>query len=168
MEFLWPNMLWLLLLVPLLLAVYVWTQRRRQRYALRYASLSLVREALGKGPGIRRHIPPALFLIALAVMIVGLARPQGVVILPKQEGTVVLVIDVSGSMRYGSGPLDKYEYGCTIAASLAYLLLQQQDAVGCLAFDQAIRAKVPQRTRRSHLNSLIGMSLFLINPKTSV
>ena len=66
-----------------------------------------------------------------------------------------LLVDVSGSMRYGSGPLEKYEYGCTIAASLAYLLLQQQDAVGCLAFDQAIRAKVPQRTRRSHLNSII-------------
>jgi len=82
MEFQWPNMLWFLLLVPLLLAAYIWSQRRRQRYALRYASLSLVKEALGKGPGIRRHIPPALFLIALAVMIVGLARPAAVVILP--------------------------------------------------------------------------------------
>src|SRR5260221_13298053 len=98
MEFQWPNMLWLLLLVPLLLAAYIWSQRRRQRYALRYASLSLVKEALGKGPGIRRHIPPALFLIALAVMVIGLARPQAVVILPKQEGTIVLSIDASGSM----------------------------------------------------------------------
>ncbi len=47
-----------------------------------------------------------------------------------------LLVDVSGSMRYGSGPLNKYEYGCTIAASLAYLLLRQQDAVGCVSFDQ--------------------------------
>jgi uncharacterized protein (DUF58 family) len=66
-----------------------------------------------------------------------------------------LVVDVSNSMRYGSGPLDKYEYGCTIAASLAYLLLRQQDAVGCVAFDESIRAKVPQRTKRSHLNSIV-------------
>ncbi len=66
-----------------------------------------------------------------------------------------LLVDVSGSMRYGSGPLDKYEYGCTIAASLAYLLLRQQDAVGCVAFDEAIRVKVPQRTRRSHLNAIV-------------
>src|SRR5215470_5502614 len=54
-----------------------------------------------------------------------------------------LVVDVSGSMRYGSGTLNKYEYGCTIAASLAYLMLRQQDAVGCLAFDDAIRTQVP-------------------------
>jgi uncharacterized protein (DUF58 family) len=66
-----------------------------------------------------------------------------------------LVVDVSNSMRYGSGPLDKYAYGCTIAASLAYLLLRQQDAVGCVAFDETIRVKVPQRTKRSHLNSIV-------------
>jgi uncharacterized protein (DUF58 family) len=66
-----------------------------------------------------------------------------------------LLVDVSGSMRYGTGPLNKYEYGCTIAASLAYLLLRQQDAVGALAFDAVVRAKVPQRTKRSHLNSII-------------
>jgi uncharacterized protein (DUF58 family) len=67
----------------------------------------------------------------------------------------VLLVDVSGSMQYGSGPLSKFEYGATVAASLAYLLLRQQDAVGCVAFDQSIRAKVPQRTRRSHLNSIV-------------
>src|SRR5438132_4896486 len=99
MTFLWPTSLFFLVAVPVLLGLYIWSQRRRQRYALRYASLSLVKEALGKGPGIRRHIPPALFLLALAVMVIGLARPQAVVILPKQEGTVVLSIDVSGSMQ---------------------------------------------------------------------
>ncbi len=66
-----------------------------------------------------------------------------------------LLVDVSGSMRYGSGAMSKYEYGATIAVSLAYLLLRQQDAVGCVAFDESIRAKVPQRTRRSHLNSIV-------------
>jgi uncharacterized protein (DUF58 family) len=66
-----------------------------------------------------------------------------------------LLVDVSGSMRYGSGPLDKYEYGCTIAACLAYLLLRQQDAVGVIAFDEAIRVKVPQRSKRSHLSSIV-------------
>jgi uncharacterized protein (DUF58 family) len=67
-----------------------------------------------------------------------------------------LLVDVSGSMRYGSGALSKYEYGCTIAACLAYLLLRQQDAVGCVAFDRQIRAQVPLRTKRSHLNSIIA------------
>jgi uncharacterized protein (DUF58 family) len=66
-----------------------------------------------------------------------------------------LLVDVSGSMRYGHGAMNKYEYGCTIAASLAYLLLRQQDAVGCVAFDESIRAQVPQRTKRSQLNAII-------------
>ena len=67
-----------------------------------------------------------------------------------------LLVDVSGSMQYGRGPLNKYEYGCTIAASLAYLLLRQQDAVGCVAFDDAMRATVPLRTKRNHLNSIVA------------
>jgi len=66
-----------------------------------------------------------------------------------------LLVDVSGSMQYGSGPLNKYEYACTLAVSLAYLLLRQQDAVGCVAFDDRARAKVPLRTRRNQLNSII-------------
>jgi len=65
-----------------------------------------------------------------------------------------LVVDVSASMRYGSGPLSKYEYGCTLAACLAYLILRQQDAVGCLAFDESARSIVPQRTKRNHLDSV--------------
>ena len=73
----------------------------------------------------------------------------------RHEPARTLLVDVSGSMRYGSGPLTKYDYGCTVAASLAYLLLRQQDAVGCMAFDAGIRAKVPQRTKRTHLNSII-------------
>ena len=64
-----------------------------------------------------------------------------------------LLVDVSGSMRYGSGPLNKFDYACTLAVSLAYLLLRQQDAVGCLAFDETVRSRVPLRTKRSHLNS---------------
>jgi len=66
-----------------------------------------------------------------------------------------MLVDVSNSMHYGSGPMDKYEYGCTIAASLAYLLLRQQDAVGCVAFDESARMTVPLRTKRNHINSII-------------
>ncbi|REK09432.1 MAG: DUF58 domain-containing protein [Planctomycetota bacterium] len=67
-----------------------------------------------------------------------------------------LLVDVSGSMQFGEGELTKYEYGCTIAACLTYLMLRQQDSVGCVAFDEAIRAKVPQLTKRSHLNTVIA------------
>lgn len=66
-----------------------------------------------------------------------------------------LLVDVSASMRYGAGAMNKYEYACTVAASLAYLLLRQQDAVGCVAFDDVARITVPQRTKRNHLDAVI-------------
>jgi Ca-activated chloride channel family protein len=98
MNFIWAPALSLLAVVVALAVLYVVAQRRRHRYALRYANLSLVREAIGKGPGWRRHVPPALFVFALALMSVAVARPQAVVAVPSQEGTVILALDVSGSM----------------------------------------------------------------------
>ncbi|MBI4791117.1 MAG: VWA domain-containing protein [Chloroflexi bacterium] len=92
-------MLWTLLIVPFVLAVYIWAQRRRRRYALRYSSLFVVKEALTPGHKLRRHIPPAFFLLGLTAMFFSLARPQSVVILPEDTQTVILTIDVSGSMR---------------------------------------------------------------------
>src|SRR6266545_3988644 len=99
MQFLFPEILPLLIIIPLLVLAYIWTVCRRQRFALRYASLSLVRDALGRGPHIRRHIPPALFLLGLTTLIVAFARPYSVVALPSMEATVILTLDVSGSMR---------------------------------------------------------------------
>jgi Ca-activated chloride channel family protein len=99
MTFLWPGMLWLLMAVPALVAVYVLLLRRKKKAALRYASLSLVKEALGAGQRFRRHVPPLLFLLALATMLVAVARPAAVVRLPIQQQTIILAMDVSGSMR---------------------------------------------------------------------
>ena len=97
--FLWPEFLWLLLAVPLLVLAYWWLLGRKKKMALRYASLSIVREAMGKGPGFKRHIPPILFLLALVVMLMAAARPFAVVSLPSQRETIMLAMDVSGSMR---------------------------------------------------------------------
>jgi Ca-activated chloride channel family protein len=99
MTFQWISMLWFLLLVPVLVLFYLWAQRRRQKFAIRYASLMLVKDALGRGPGFRRHIPALLFLVALAVMIFALARPFATISLPSNRGTVILALDISGSMR---------------------------------------------------------------------
>jgi len=66
------------------------------------------------------------------------------------------LVDVSASMRYGGGAMTKYEYGCTVAVSVAYLALRQQDAVGCVSFDSAVRAAVPLRTKRNHLEAVIS------------
>ena len=98
-SFLWPEFLWLLMLLPLLVLLYVWLLRRKKKIALRYASLSIVREAMGKGQSFRRHIPPLLFLMSLAAMLVASARPSAVVSLPSQRETIILAMDVSGSMR---------------------------------------------------------------------
>ena len=99
MTFQWPEMLWLYLALPLLVAAYLYALRRKKKLALRYASLTLVKEAMGAGQRWRRHVPPLLFLLSLAVMIGAIARPQAVVTLPSQHETVILAMDVSGSMR---------------------------------------------------------------------
>jgi Ca-activated chloride channel family protein len=98
MDFLWPRMLWLLLVVPLMVATYVWLLGRRKA-AVRYASLGLVREALGSRSRLRRHVPPALLLLALIAALLASARPTAVITLPSQYQTIVLAIDVSLSMR---------------------------------------------------------------------
>lgn len=99
MRFLWPEFLWLLVLLPVVVAGYVWLQRRRKRAALRYASLAFVREAMSPGRALRRHVPPLLFLLALALLLLAIARPAAVVTLPTDHETIILAIDVSGSMR---------------------------------------------------------------------
>ncbi len=99
MNFLWPDLLWLLVLLPVLIGAYLWLLHRRKKNTLRYASLSLVKQAMGKGPGWRRHLPPALLLLAIATLLVATARPTAIITLPTQQETIVLAMDVSGSMR---------------------------------------------------------------------
>jgi uncharacterized protein (DUF58 family) len=67
-------------------------------------------------------------------------------------------------MAYGNGPLNKYEYGCTLACSLAYLILRQQDGVGCVTFDERIRVTVPIRTKHNHIFSIVD-SLAVQEPR---
>jgi Ca-activated chloride channel family protein len=98
MTFLWPGLLFLLGLVPVMIAVYVWSLRRK-RVALRYSSLALVRAALPRYSRLRRHLPFALFLLALGSLIVTIARPVQIVSVPSGQTTIILALDVSGSMR---------------------------------------------------------------------
>ncbi len=90
-------MLLLLLLIPLLVLWYLRLQQNRRRLVARYGTMGFVQSA-PRSFGIRRHIPPLVFLIALAILIVALARPQTTVSVPRVEGTVILAFDVSGSM----------------------------------------------------------------------
>ncbi len=97
MSFLWPQYLWWMLLLPLLPALYLWLLRRRGKPVLRLSSIAVAR--LAAGPAWRRHIPPALILLALTVLLLALARPVARVTLPWTKSIIMLAIDVSLSMR---------------------------------------------------------------------
>jgi Ca-activated chloride channel homolog len=98
MDLLWPGFLLLLGLIPLIIVAYIWMLRRRRRFTVRYSSLTLVREAIPKHSHLRRHLPFALFLFAVASLIIALGRPVSIVSLPAGQTTIILAIDVSRSM----------------------------------------------------------------------
>ena len=99
MNFLWPDWLWSLLLLPALVLAYLALLKRRKKHTVRLASVALVKQALGSGPGWRRHVPPALLLAAVAVLLLASARPVVKLKLPSRDQTIILAMDVSGSMR---------------------------------------------------------------------
>ena len=97
LTFLWPRLLWLLLILPLALLFYMTLTRRRRRVASQYASLETV--GAGAGDRTRRRLPPLLWLLALAALLLAVARPQATLTLPSRVDTVILALDMSGSMK---------------------------------------------------------------------
>jgi Ca-activated chloride channel family protein len=98
MTFVWGYVLWFFLLIPVLVFLYIFLWRRKKKYTVRYSSVSIIKASMDKGPSIRRHIPAALFLVALAAMVFATSRPVGTLLMPSPKGTVILAIDVSLSM----------------------------------------------------------------------
>jgi Ca-activated chloride channel homolog len=98
MFFQWPQNLWLMLAIPLLAVAYVWLIGRRGKLAVRFSSLGVVRSAM-RGSNWRRHLPPALMLLALSALLLAGARPVASVPLPWARSTIILAMDVSLSMR---------------------------------------------------------------------
>src|SRR5512133_4214587 len=98
MALLWPEYLALLGFISILIGLYIWILRCRRRFAVRYSSLSLVRDAMPKHSWLRRHLPFILFLIALSSLMLALTRPVAIVSVPTSETTVILAIDASRSM----------------------------------------------------------------------
>ncbi len=133
MEWLWPGFLFLLGLIPLLVGVYIWMLRRRRRFAVRYSSLSLVRAALPRPSLLRRHLPFALFLLALSSLIVALARPAAIVDVPANQANIILAIDVSRSMRSADIPPTRLE--AAEAAAVSFIQRQKSNTqIGIVAF----------------------------------
>ncbi|MDB5821600.1 MAG: hypothetical protein JWR21_304 [Herminiimonas sp.] len=165
MTFLWPRMLALLGILPLVVFAYVWFLRRRKKNAVRYASLSIIREAIGNGPGWRRHVPPALFLLALSAMLLAVARPAAVVTLPSQYETIILAIDVSGSMRATDIAPSRLE--AAQAAARNFVAKQPSNAkVGVVSFAGTASLVQPPTLDKDEV--IAALERFQLQPATAV
>jgi len=162
---LWPEMLWLLLLVPAVVVAYLVIVRRKQKSALRYASLSVMKDALGVGHRMRRHIPPVLFLAAFTLMIIAIARPAAVVMLPSQPETIILSMDVSGSMR--ATDVKPSRIAAAQEAARAFVAEQPKTTrIGVVSF--AATASVVQSPTHSREDILAAIERFQLQRGTAV
>lgn len=149
MTFFWPETLFLLGLVPAMVALYVWSLRRK-RVALRYSSLALVRAALPRYSRLRRHLPFALFLLALSGLIVTIARPVQIVSVPSGQTTIILALDVSGSMRQQD--IQPSRLQAAKAAALSFIDGQKASArIAIVAFAGYSELVQPATTDRDSL-----------------
>ena len=99
MSFASPELLLVLLIVPVALIGYLFVQRRRSRYTVRFTNVDLLANLVPRSPSWRRHLPPLLYLTAIGALAVALARPSMVLAVPREEATIMLTMDVSRSMR---------------------------------------------------------------------
>ena len=165
MKFQWPEMLWFLLIVPGLVAGYFYILRRKRATALRYANLTMVKEAMGAGQRFRRHIPPLLFLIALIVMIFAMARPAAVVTLPTQHRTIILAMDVSGSMR--ATDVQPTRLAASQAAAKAFVAEQPSNVrIGVVSF--AGTAAVVQMPTHNREDIIAAIDRFQLQRATAI
>jgi Ca-activated chloride channel family protein len=163
--FQWPQMLWLLLALPLIIGFYFWILARKKKQALRYANLGLLREAMTGGQSLRRHIPPLLLLLALAVIVVAIARPQAVVTLPSQSETVILAMDVSGSMR--ATDVEPNRLVASQNAAKAFVAQQPENVrIGVVAF--AGTATVAQAPTRNREDVVAAIDRFQLQRATAI
>ena len=164
MVFLWPSLLWLLLILPLLVLLYLWLLRRRKVQALAYPGLALVRQALGSRAQWRRHLPPLLFLLGLAALLLAAARPLAVLKLPSEQQTIILAMDVSGSMRATDVEPDRLT-AAQNAAKAFIKELPRHVRVGVVAF--AGTAQLAQLPTQSHDDLLKAIDSFQLQRGTA-
>ena len=153
MQFLWPGFLFLLILIPLLVGLYIWAVRRR-RFAVRYSSLELVRAALPKKSNWRRHLPVGLFLLGLTSLVIALGRPVAILNVPTNQTTIILTIDVSGSMR----SRDIQPSRLQAAEEAAFSFVQHQKSttqIGLVAFSSFGELIQPATTDQAALQAAL-------------
>jgi len=152
-------------LVPVLVGAYVILLRRKQKSALRYASLSVMKDALGASHRLRRHVPPLMFLAAFTLIILAIARPAAVVTLPSQHETVILSMDVSGSMR--ATDVKPSRIAAAQDAARAFVAEQPKSTrIGVVSF--AATASVVQSPTHSREDILAAIERFQLQRGTAV
>jgi Ca-activated chloride channel family protein len=154
MNFLAPQALLGLLLIPIAIGAYAWTQRRRSHYAVRFTNLELLANLAPHRPGWRRHLPPALYLVAIGGLLLALARPTMIVQVPREDATVILAVDVSGSMT----AVDVSPNRLAAAKSAATSFLDQLPSgvrVGLVAFSSQPRTLVEPTADRQAVRTAI-------------
>ena len=154
MNFLWPELLWLLLILPALVLLYLWLLKRKKNAAVSYANLALVRQAMAGSASWRRHLPPLLFLLALAALLLASARPFATIALPSQQETIMLAMDVSGSMR--ATDVEPNRLVAAQNAAKAFLAeLPRHVKVGIVAFAGTASVVQPATVNREDLVAAI-------------
>jgi Ca-activated chloride channel family protein len=155
MDILWPGFLLLLGLIPVILAVTIWILRRRRRFAVRYSSLALVHAALPQQSRLKRYLPLALFLLALASLVIALGRPVAIVSVPTDQTAIILAIDVSRSMC--STDIQPSRIEAAQAAALAFVQGQKASTqIGIVAFSGFAELVQPPTTDPELLQGAIG------------
>lgn len=151
MTFAAPELLLALLLVPAAVAVYVAVQRRRSRYAVRFTNVDLLSNLVERSPRWRRHLPPLLYLLAIVALAFALARPSTTVAVPRDEATIILAIDTSGSMRATDVSPTRLD-AATKAAGSFVDQLPDRFRVGLVAFSTAARVIVAPTTDKAAIH----------------
>ncbi len=155
-----PLLLLTLLVVPAAAALYVWLQRRPMRYAMTFTNLDVLASVAGGGRSLRRYVPPALFLLALAALCFALSRPHRSTLVASKHATVILVVDVSGSMR--ARDVKPTRLGAAQAAVRTFLSKMPKSVrVGLIAFaGEPQVAAPPTSDRQVVLTSLDSIDFF--------
>ena len=155
MTFAEPWLLVGLLAVPLVVLAYLLVQRRRARYVVRFTNVDLLANLVPRSPAWRRHVPPALYVLAMSALVISLARPTAMVAVPREDATIILAMDVSGSMM--ATDVQPSRLASAKAAASDFIdQLPPTFQVGLVTFSTAARVAVSPTTDRQALHAAVG------------
>jgi len=154
MTFAEPVLLLALLVVPLAILGYVYVQRRRSRYVVRFTNVDLLANLVPKTPAWRRHVPPALYIAAMTALVIALARPSAMVAVPREDATIILAMDTSGSMMATDVAPSRLASAKQAASSFVDRL-PPKFQVGLVTFSTSAQVAVRPTTDRAEIHAAL-------------